>query len=185
MTLKENHHQDARALDVAALCKHATVLKGQWPLAAMQRLASSLCAASDGNATWQAHGSLLPVMGGAPERWLELQAQAAVPLQCQRCLQTLVEALDVRRRFRFVPTDEEAARLDEASEDDVLVLQPRLDLHELLEDELILALPIVPRHAECPQPLPMLVQELEDEAPAPNPFAALAALRGRGPAGGG
>jgi uncharacterized protein len=184
MSIKENQ-QDPHATDVPALCKNAGMLRGRWPLAGMQRLAESLCAATDGNATWSVQGSLSPVTGGAPELWLELQAQADVPLQCQRCLQTLVEPLAVQRRFRFVRTDEEAARLDEESEDDVLVLQPRLDLHELLEDELILALPIVPRHGECPQPLPLPAQELEDEAPAPNPFAALAALRGRGPGAGG
>ena len=184
MSIKENQ-QDPRTLDVPALCKNAGTLQGRWPLAGMQRLAQSQCGATDGHVTWQARGSLLAVMGGAPELWLELQAQAAVPLQCQRCLQVLVEALDVQRRFRFVRTDEEAARLDEASEDDVLVLPPRLDLYELLEDELILALPIVPRHGDCPQPLPMVAQELQGEEPAPHPFAALAALRGRGPAGGG
>ena len=73
----------------------------------------------------------------------------------------------------------EAAQLDEHSEDDVLALPQRLDLHELLEDELILALPIVPRHGVCPQALPLAAVP-EAEA-APNPFAALAALRGRMP----
>lgn len=184
MSIKENQ-QDPRAVDVSALGKHAGTLQGQWPLAGMRRLGESLCAVSDGNVIWSAQGSLLPVMGGAPELWLELQAHAEVPLQCQRCLQTLVEPLEVQRRFRFVRTEEEAARLDEESEDDVLVLPQRLDLHELLEDELILALPIVPRHGVCPQPLPMPLDELEDEEPAPNPFAALAALRGRGQGGGG
>lgn len=184
MTSKEQS-QEPRALDLTALAKNTGTLQGQWPLASMHRLADSLCAATDGNVAWSAQGSLLPVTGAAAEIWLELQAHADVPLQCQRCLQTLVEALDVHRRFRFVRTDEEAARLDEESEDDVLVLQPRLDLYELLEDELILALPIVPRHGACPQPLPAPAQELEDEEPAPNPFAALAALRGRGPAAGG
>jgi uncharacterized protein len=84
----------------------------------------------------------------------------------------------VQRRFRFVRNEDEAARLDEESEDDVLALPARLDLQALLEDELILALPIVPRHALCPEPLPLPAAEpLDEEAPAPNPFAALAALR--------
>ena len=88
------------------------------------------------------------------------------------------EALRVQRRFRFVRSEEEALRLDEESEDDVLVLPARLDLLEFLEDELILALPIVPRHDACPSPLP-LAALTSQEAPAPNPFAALAALRGQ------
>ena len=87
------------------------------------------------------------------------------------------------RKFRFVRSEEEAERLDEMSEVDVLVLSPKLDGLELLEDELILALPLVPRHEPvCPNPLPLPVDELELEEPAPNPFAALAALRGGGKA---
>lgn len=174
---------DPQALDVPALCKAAGQLDGQQPLAAMERLAASFCAATDGSATWQVQGSLLPVLGGEPELWLALQAEADVPLQCQRCLQAMTETLQVQRRFRFVRNEEEALRLDEDSEDDVLVLPARLDVLELLEDELILALPIVPRHGACPSPLPVPAAPEEDGEPAPNPFAALAALRGRGGSG--
>jgi uncharacterized protein len=176
---------DPRALDLSALCKHAASVEGHWPLAAMQRLSASFCAASDGSVTWSAAGRLMPVAGSEPETWLHLQARADVPLQCQRCLQPMTEALQVDRNFRFVRNEEIAARLDEESEDDVLVMPPRLDLHELLEDELILALPIVPRHGECPEPLPLPVDVLEEAEAAPNPFAALAALRGRPPRDGG
>lgn len=169
---------DALALDVSALCKSAGTLQGQWPLAGMARLSAGFCAATDGSVAWQATGSLVPVAGVEPELWLLLHADAAVPLECQRCLQPMIEQVQVRRRFRFVRSEELAARLDEESEDDVLVLSPRLDLHALLEDELILALPIVPRHGLCPQPLPLAAAPA-DEEPAPKPFAALAALRGR------
>ena len=80
----------------------------------------------------------------------------------------------------------EAARLDEESEDDVLELPPRLDLHALVEDELILALPLVPRHERLPGAAARAggTDAPEDDAPAPHPFAALAALRRRGPGGG-
>jgi len=170
---------DPRALDVAAFCRHDSALRGQWPLAGMARLAECLAAATDGAAAWQAGGSLVPVTGGEPELWLALQARAEAPLTCQRCLQPMVEPLHVDRRFRFVHGEDEAARLDEESDDDVLALPPRLDLHALLEDELILALPIVPRHDECPEPLP-LPADLPPEEPedaAPHPFAKLAALK--------
>jgi uncharacterized protein len=174
---------DPGALDVMALCNAGAALQGRLPLAGMQRLADSLCAASDGSAPWQVRGSLAPVQGSEAEVWLELQADAEVPLQCQRCLQPMVEQLQVRRRFRFVRNEEQAARLDEESEDDVLVLPQRLDLHALLEDELILALPLVPRHGSCPQPLAQPADPLDVEATAPNPFASLAGLRGRLPGG--
>ena len=62
----------------------------------------------------------------------------------------------------------------------MLALEPALDLQSLVEDELLLALPLVPRHEVCPEPLPL---EPEPAAPAAaHPFAALAALkRGPGP----
>ncbi len=168
----------AAALDVAALCKQGGSLDGLVPLARTVRLAESFCAASDGSARWSAAGIARPVVGGEAELWLHLQGQAEVPLQCQRCLQPMTERLVVDRRFRFVRSEDEAAALDEESEDDVLALPARLDLLALLEDELILALPIVPRHDVCPEPLPLPADEPGEE-PVPHPFAALAGLRGR------
>ena len=174
---------DPRSLDVMAFCRHDGRLRGDGPLSAMPRLAAGVQALLPGaQASWSAQGSLRPVTGGPAEVWLHLQGRAEVRLECQRCLQSMTQALEVDRRFRFVRHEAEAAALDEHSEDDVLALPQRLDLHELLEDELILALPIVPRHEVCPQALP---RAIEPEAePAPNPFAALAALRGRMPRGG-
>ena len=177
---------DPRALNVRGFCADAASSGGRWPLAGLGRLLDSLfvAPAAEDNADWQAQGSLVPAAGSEPEIWLHLRASAVVTLQCQRCLKEMQQTLTVDRRFRFVRSEEEAERLDETSEDDVLVLQPRLDLQDLLEDELILALPLVARHeGDCPEPLPMPADELEDEGPASNPFAALAALaalRGRG-----
>jgi uncharacterized protein len=135
-------------------------------------------------AAWRVQATLKPVTGGAPEMWLHLQATATVLLQCQRCLQDMTEALVVDRRIRFVRSEAEAARLDEESEDDVLALQPRLDLQSLFEDELILSLPLVPRHNSCPRPLlaPAVSDAVTEQAP--HPFAALAALKGRPRQGG-
>lgn len=175
---------DAHALEVMAFCRQGGSLAGRWPLAAMTRLGSSLLGApGDATVDWQVTGSLLPVTGGEAEVWLHLQAGTTVSLQCQRCLQAMDDAITVDRRFRFVRTEAEALKLDEASEDDVLVLEPRLDMGTLLEDELILGLPIVPMHGQCPEPLrPMKDDTLLDDA-APHPFAALAVLRGKPPRG--
>lgn len=168
-----------RTLDIATLCRDGELLKGSLRLTDLSRLGGSLfgSADADAHAAWSAQATQKPVTGGDAERWLHLSAQAEVTLQCQRCLQAMHQTLAVDRRFRFVRNEQDAARLDEEIEDDVLELPARLDLLDLLEDELILALPIVPRHeGECPQPLPMATAPLAEEA-APNPFAKLAALR--------
>ena len=171
---------DPRALDLRAFCRHEGNLQGTWPQVKMARLGAGFSAASDGVVTWSADGRLVAVTGGDAEIWLTLRARAEVPLQCQRCLQTMLQPLQVDRRFRFVRTEEEASSLDEDSDDDVLVLPARLDLLELLEDELILTVPIVPRHEVCPEPLPMPDATTPDAEDKPNPFAALAALKKRG-----
>jgi uncharacterized protein len=90
------------------------------------------------------------------------------------------EAVHVDRHFRFVRDEATAAALDEEMEDEVLELPRSLDLRELVEDEMLLALPLVPRHAQCPEPLPRSfgdVDEVEEAEQKANPFAALAALK--------
>ncbi len=196
MAESANHTKhSASALDVAAFCRDGAELKGQSALASMPRLVSGLSAVpADALADWQAQGALKGVMGGAAEMWLHLQGQTKVLLQCQRCLQDMSEPVTVDRRIRFVRSEAEAARLDEESEDDVLALVPRLDLLGLLEDELILGLPLVPMHATCPEPLLTLQppvaggpNDAKSAAPideTPHPFAALAALRAKLPKSG-
>jgi uncharacterized protein len=189
------------ALDVAAFCRDGARLAGEWPLEALPRLAESVQAGADGFAAavpvrWAVAGQAGASPGGrgeAPRCEIDLDIEAQVGLECQRCLQPMRVPLTVQRRIRFVEGEDEAARLDEELEDDVLALAPRLDLRTLVEDELLLALPLVPRHDTCPQ-LPGALGALGDAAldrqasaaPAAanavpvrpeNPFAALAKLK--------
>jgi uncharacterized protein len=175
---------DPRRLDVEVFAKDAGQLEGDWPVPELERLADSAHpeappAAGD-LAHWEARGESRPVRGGAPETWLHLRATARLALVCQRCLGPVDTSLASERSFLFVGDEETAERLDAENEDDVLAMTRALDLRSLVEDELLLALPIVPRHELCPQPLPM---EHGDDAAAderPNPFAALAALKRSG-----
>ena len=170
---------EARRLDLPYLADTAAVLDGQWPLAELQRLTADAAPAGDAQVRWSVTGERRAVAGGSADPWLHLRARATVRLTCQRCLQPVDEPLVVARSFRFVADEAEAERLDEAAEEeDVLALPPRgrLDLLPLVEDELILSLPLVPRHDVCPQPLPVPA-EVPESAPAEHPFAALAVLR--------
>ena len=137
-------------------------------------------ATADDKVAWAARGESRPEHGGRPQVWLRLTAEATVSLQCQRCLAAVAVPIHVRRSFRFVSGEDAAAQLDAASEEDVLALTRALDLHELIEDELLLAMPLVPLHPLCPMPLPIPPpDDLSDERP--NPFAVLAGLRREGP----
>jgi uncharacterized protein len=174
---------DPARLDVAAFAKEGARLEGDWPVTEFPRLAESAAAEAsprpDDRVRWQARGESRPVRGGPSQVWLHLAAQAPIAMQCQRCLQPVSVALAAQRSFQFVAGEDTAATLDADSEDDVLALTRALDLRELLEDELLLNLPLVPRHEHCAPPAGAGdVDELPvDEAP--HPFAALAALRGR------
>ncbi len=201
--MKSSRH-DALRLDMAAFAADGAVLSGHWPGHTLARLAELQTPPQDmgpPDVAWQARGERRPA-AGEPELWLALTADAPVWLTCQRCLQPMKEPLVLDRRLRFVHGESQAETLDAESDDDVLALGRWLDLRELVEDELLLALPLVPRHAVCPQPLPMEVRlepesgdGVDDAADAdpepdpadkkPNPFAALLALKTGGGRSGG
>jgi uncharacterized protein len=169
--MKPRMHDPLR-LDIAAAAAEGATLAGRWPLASLSRLHAG--ADGDLEVAWTAGFEQRAVHGAAPHAWLHLKADASVARECQRCLQPVLLPLHVDRVFRFVPTEEEAAALDADSEDDVLAASPRFDLRALVEDELLLALPLVPKHDACPvswQPEP------PEDAQRENPFAALAALK--------
>jgi uncharacterized protein len=179
---------DPRRLDVAGFARAGGMLAGRCALSELPRLAAGTQAVGDGaspSVAWQAQGLASAGTGVGGTEWaLRLQVRTSVPLQCQRCLSVVEVPLEIDRHFRFARDEGEAARLDEQTDDDVLVLTRRLDLLGLVEDELILALPIVPRHEVCPQPLQPAATAAADETAAaaspPHPFAALATLRRTG-----
>jgi uncharacterized protein len=177
---------DPLHLDVEAFAAEAGELQGAWPLASLDRLADAAHpdarpGPSDA-AGWAARGESRPVRGAPQQTWLHLSAHAQLALVCQRCLGPLPTRLATERSFLFVADEAVAAELDADHEDDVLALTRSLDLRSLVEDELLLALPLVPRHDVCPEPLPMADDADASEPERAHPFAALAALKRSGPA---
>ena len=166
------------SLDVEAFAKAGATLDGTWPLAQLERLASSTVDKPEtASVTWRARGEHRAMRGGSAQVWLHVEAGTQVMLQCQRCLAPVGAAVHAKRSFLFVHGENTAADLDNDSEDDVLALTRALDLGELIEDELLLALPLVPRHHVCPEPLQVSADEVSVEDGTPHPFAALAALK--------
>jgi uncharacterized protein len=189
---------DPLRLNVVHFAADALQAEGDWAIAELPRLADSECPADAGSplkagadapkppprsagdltrrVRWRAVGSQRAV-GGENQVWLHLLADADVVLQCQRCLQPLDDAVHVDRRFRFVADEDAAAALDDEIEDEVLVLPKSLNLRDLVEDEMLLALPLVPRHDVCPETIPMQFGDVEIVEERANPFASLALLR--------
>jgi len=175
----------ARRLDVRSFAESGATLAGNEQVTQLPRLLAET-QGSDRSATigWSARGELRNPLHVQPEIWIHLQVETSLPLTCQRCLQAVQVPVAIDRSFRFVADEEAAAAQDDESEEDVLALSRTFDLRELLEDELLMALPLAPRHDVCPEALPMAAQD-EDfvpaEAPAESPFAVLERLRKRKP----
>lgn len=171
-------------LDVRAFAQSAGSRTQQELLQKYERLAQEVAApTADLTLNWSAQGELRAVPGGEAEVWLHMQADTVLPLTCQRCLTPVDVALAVNRSFRFVADEETAAALDDESEDDVLALDPEFDLATLVEDELLMEIPLVPRHEECPVEVKLEVVDPGFDAALaekPKPFAALAQLRDKG-----
>lgn len=177
---------DARRLDVPAFAQAGATLSAEEALGAFPRLAGE-SAVPDAAAPvrWQARGETRAPLGGTPVPWMHLLADASVPLVCQRCLNPVDTPLHADRWFRFVADEDTAALEDEEAEEDVLASSREFDLHALIEDELLMELPITPRHEACPVPVRLSAADPDFDAAEdkPNPFAALEALKAK--AGGG
>lgn len=132
-------------LDVGQLAAQHTRLEQEFPIAGFSRFRDSL-ARPDGLAavSFRFHpAGAYPALEGA--------VRARAWLTCQRCLQEFEAALESPVRVAFVGRDAEAGRVPDEY-DAVTAPGGRIELAELVEDELMLALPLVPMHAtpaEC------------------------------------
>ena len=168
-------------LDVKAFAQAGGRLAGHDSLLKYERLAQEAKGLHpDLLVDWEAVGEVRTALGGMGQVWLHIKVRASFPMECQRCMTPVDVPLEVDREFRFVADEATAEALDDESEEDLLALSREFDLHELIEDELLMALPLVPKHDECPTAVPLASSDDDFEeanAEKPNPFAALAGLR--------
>ena len=168
-------------LDIKAFAQAGGHLSGHDSLLKYERLAQEAKGLHpDLLVDWKAVSEIRPEAGGPGQIWLHLSVHASFPMECQRCLTPVDVPLDVERSFRFVADEATAEALDEECDEDLLALSREFDLRELIEDELLMALPVVPRHEEFPTSVPLASSDDYFEvanSEKPNPFAALAALR--------
>ena len=172
----------ASRLDVKAFAQAGAVLSGHDLLAKYERLlAETGGQGAERPVQWEARGEMRRDASGFAQIWLHLSAGVSLPLTCQRCLGPADIEVAVERAFRFVATEAQAEAEDEEADEDVLVLSRDFDLRALIEDELLMALPLVPRHEVCPTEVKLAAQDADFEAASaakPNPFAALAGIKG-------
>ena len=99
---------------------------------------------------------------------LHLHIEAKLPVTCQRCLDEMQVQLSLD--FNYIVCDELPLETDENDDTDWLEAAPDMNVQALIEDEILLAMPIAPTHAhDCSQ------QSMQS-GEKPNPFAVLKGL---------
>ncbi|MGZ9059372.1 MAG: YceD family protein [Burkholderiaceae bacterium] len=158
-------------IDSFAFARAGRRMEGEVAVSQLPRL-SELVAASDGELRYEIDGLIDD--GGHPAANLHLQGQ--LNLICQRCNSPLQFGFDRTTRFRFVDSEEELNSLPiEDDEIEAVVGSRNMSVHDWVEDEAILSLPLVPRHDQCDAAVGS--DEIASPVSALNPFAALLALR--------
>ncbi|HEX19383.1 MAG TPA: hypothetical protein ENG78_00940 [Acidiferrobacteraceae bacterium] len=92
-------------------------------------------------------------------------------LACQRCLEPMRHDIDLGSRFYFSRPGLRHNGIDDV---DVIVVEGELDLYALIEDEVLLSLPMIIMHAarECPAAA-LMAEKDEAKLQKQNPFAVL------------
>jgi uncharacterized protein len=170
----------ARRMNMQAFAQQGEPLAATTPLEDLERLRQETHGLQPGNlVSWKASPELRERSGSESEVWLHLDADASIPMTCQRCMQAVLVPVKVDQWYRFVSTEDVAMAEDDQSEEDLLVMEPQFDLMALVEDELLMALPLVPMHESCPVTPTMSAGEIDapQDHAKPNPFAVLSELK--------
>ena len=159
------------SIDPGQFARDQRSVQGTLAPASLNRLAQQLCD-SGGAIDYRVSGYLTD--NGHPALGLEIVGE--IWLTCQRCLGPLSFALQIQRDIVF------SADLDEfgqtAGEDegvDAIPSVERLDLRQLIEEEILLSLPIAPSHQDG-----ICQAEARAQPPLPgstSPFEVLARLK--------
>jgi uncharacterized protein len=108
--------------------------------------------------------------------FVEVRVDAELPLECQRSLQVFMHPVHVVQRLGLILDEADEAGLPPDYEPLLVPADGMLRPAELVEDELILAVPVVPVKPGTELPEPEWPEPGSDEVQA-NPFAALAGLK--------
>lgn len=162
---------DPILIDTATFTREQQQRSGQLQLQALDRRVWSheLLAQREGIIQYQVCGGI--------DRWqrpfLDISVEGQLELVCQRCLQAVSWALNDQSHMVLFTSEQlldEAMAADETLEG--AVWSAEYNLAALLEDQILMAIPVAPRHEDCDHTL--ATQTNQDSG---NPFARLAGLK--------
>lgn len=128
--------------DLEALAAREAVLEGSLELARLGRL-RDLLNSTEGTAT----ARIALHTGHDGTLCLQLQCRARLELICQRCLRPVVQEVNEQVDFAVAETEDSLAVLPQGM-DLIALAGDRFQPATLIEDELIVSLPLVPRHGD-------------------------------------
>jgi uncharacterized protein len=161
-------------IDAVKMFAREGTISAELPLARLQRLTGQLASNQGAVAVDLRFGS-----DEEGRRVISGTLDTPVKVACQRCLQDM--DLDLHSEISLFAVDDEEA-FQELRDDQDGVIVPEdgmLDVQSLVEDEILLSLPMVPMHedAACSAPLNALRGGEVEADSRPNPFAVLAGLK--------
>ncbi|GAB2658322.1 YceD family protein [Arenimonas aestuarii] len=158
-------------LDAWRMVAAKRLFDGHLPLSGMPRLRPVL-ADAEGDCRFEVEFGV-DAMG---MRYVEVRAEAELPLLCQRTLERFLYPVRIDQRLGLITDESQEAALPEGVEPLLLDASGELNPAGLVEDELILAVPVVPIDPASAEIEANWPDEAEEDE-KPNPFAALAALK--------
>jgi len=155
-------------IDGLEFARTGSKLHGAWPVADLSRLREVL-RTDEGTLQYELLG--VPQERGVPV--LRLEVSGTLQITCQRCLGALEFALHIDVPLHLAATQAEVdAEPLEAEGPERIVAGREMPVRDLVEDEVLLAIPLAPRHERCAG------REVRAAVEQSSPFAGLRGLVG-------
>lgn len=166
-------------------CASGQVMQGHFPVSDMPRLAAVV---RQGHENSLARYRVAGLVDEHRRYLLSGEVSCEVSLTCQRCMQEVIYCLESDFLLALLSTEHQEKDLPAQFDPLVLANHDELKLISVIEDELLLELPISPMHdpdSECARkhlssggsPQPGAEDDRRISATAASPFAGLAGLR--------
>lgn len=146
-------------VELQRFCDESRVVEAEFGPTQLPRLLDSV-ADTAGRVSLQVRGSV--DARGRPS--IDVRIGGELWVLCQRCMRPMSVTLDIGQTLAF--GEEDAGDAFDPDGVEVLPVMSHLDLTELLEEEVLLSLPMLPRHETCELPGPAV-------SGRQSPFAAL------------
>ncbi len=169
------HQKLPREIDPFRLAKNGLTLEGTLPLSGMARLAEIILDTQGDVYVSMQFG--IDTILGTP--FMRGQFSAALTLRCERCFESMVFDAEIECLLAILAHEHKIAGLSEEYDPWVIGSEDVVTISDVVEDELILSLPLIPKHTQACLPDEVWTsgkasEEIEEKV---SPFAVLKTLK--------